>query len=62
VETSEIVTILEKIADSGLSVKEYFKKHEVPFSRPQYFRYKARFAADGLGGLVMDVARGITED
>lgn len=51
-EPSEIVAILEKIADSGLSVKEYFKKHEVPFSRPQYFRYKARFAADGLGGLL----------
>ena len=34
-----------------MSVDEYLQKHSVPFSRPQYFRYKARLAADGLDGL-----------
>ncbi len=50
-EPSEIASILQEIADSGLSVAEYFETHAVPFSRPQYFRYKARFAANGLEGL-----------
>jgi transposase len=50
-EPSEIASILEKIADSGMSIDKYLDKHEVPFSRPQYFRYKARFAAQGLEGL-----------
>jgi transposase len=52
VEPSEIASILEKIADSGMSIDEYLEKHEVPFSRPQYFRYKARFAAEGVDGLI----------
>ena len=49
---SEIASILHKIANSGLSFDQYFRKHTLPFSRPQYFRYKARFAADGLEGLL----------
>jgi len=52
VEPSEILSILKKIANSGVSVDEYLQKHAVPFSRPQCFRYKARFAADGLDGLL----------
>jgi transposase len=52
VEPSEIASILEKISNSGMSIDEYLEKHAVPFSRPQYFRYKARFAAEGLEGLV----------
>jgi transposase len=52
VEPSEIAATLQKIAGSGLSVDDYFQKHRVPFSRPQYFRYKARMAAEGLAGLV----------
>ena len=51
-EPSEIVSILEKIADSGMSIDKYLKKHKVPFSRPQYFRYKARFADEGVDGLI----------
>jgi len=58
VEPSEIASILQEIADSGLSVDEYLEKHAVPFSRPQYFRYKARFAADGLEGLLDGRGRG----
>jgi uncharacterized protein involved in tolerance to divalent cations len=34
-----------------MSVDEYLRKHSVPFSRPQYFRYKARLTAEGLDGL-----------
>ena len=51
-EPSEILSILKKIAKSGVSVDEYLQKHAVPFSRPQCFRYKARFAADGVDGLL----------
>src|SRR5439155_25334545 len=47
----KIVAIVQKIAESGLSVDEYLRRHRVPFSRPQYFRYKARWAAQGLAGL-----------
>ena len=38
---NEIPSVVQKIASSGLSVDSYFQKHAVPFSRPQYFRYKA---------------------
>ena len=51
-EPSEILSILKKIANSGVSVDEYLQRHAVPFSRPQCFRYKARFATDGLDGLL----------
>jgi len=51
-EPSEIASVVQKIASSGLSVDAYFQAHAVPFSRPQYFRYKARLAAEGLDGLV----------
>lgn len=57
-ESKEIVSILQEIADSGLSVDGYFKGHDAPFSRPQYFRYKARFAAEGLDGLLDRRSRG----
>jgi transposase len=50
-EPSEIASIVQRIADSGISVDEYLRKHTVPFSRPQYFRYKARLEAEGLEGL-----------
>jgi transposase len=51
-EPSEIAAVVQKIANSGLSVDAYFQQHRVPFSRPQYFRYKARMAVQGLDGLV----------
>lgn len=50
-EATKIARILQRIAASPLSVDEYFRRHAVPFSRAQYFRYKARFAAAGLAGL-----------
>jgi len=51
VEPEEIASIVQKIVSSDMSVDEYFQKHSVPFSRPQYFRYKARLAVEGLDGL-----------
>ena len=50
-EPGEIASIVKKIANSQLSVDEYFQKHAVPFGRAQYFRYKARLVAEGLDGL-----------
>jgi len=57
-EPKEIVSILQEIASSGLSIDGYFNEHAVPFSRPQYFRYKARFSAEGLEGLLDGRSRG----
>ena len=57
-EPSEIASILEKIINSRMSIDEYFDEHEVPFSRPQYFRYKARYEAEGLDGLIDGRNRG----
>ena len=51
-QAEKIAAMVEKIAGSSVSVDEYFQKHKVPFSRTQYFRYKARLAAQGLAGLV----------
>ena len=48
---AKIASIVQKIAESGQSVNEYFRTHKVPFSRVQYFRYKARLAAQGIDGL-----------
>ena len=51
-EPSKIASLVQRIAGSSLSVDQYFQRHAVPFSRPQYFRYKARLAAEGLPGLM----------
>jgi transposase len=48
---AKIASIVQKIAESGQSVNEYFRTHKVRFSRVQYFRYKARLAAQGIDGL-----------
>src|SRR6266571_1459697 len=48
----KIAAMVEKIARSDLSVDEFFRRYTVPFSRPQYFRYQARLAAQGLAGLL----------
>lgn len=50
-ESRKIATIVQRISESSLSVDDYFKRHGVPFSRAQYFRYKARMAEAGLDGL-----------
>src|SRR5205807_3917177 len=54
----KIAAMVEKIAGSDLSVDEFFRRYTVPFSRPQYFRYQARLAAQGLAGL-LDGRRGL---
>jgi transposase len=50
-EPNEIAAVVERIVRSGLSVGAYYRKHAVPFSRAQYFRYQAHLAAEGLEGL-----------
>jgi transposase len=57
-EPSEIASILERISNSGMSIDEYLERQEVPLSRPQYFRYKARYEAEGLDGLIDRRSRG----
>jgi hypothetical protein len=57
-EPKEIASIVKKIATSDLSVDDYIQTHAVPFSRPQYFRYKARLAAKGLEGLLDGRSKG----
>jgi hypothetical protein len=47
----KIASIVQKIAESGQSVNEYFLTHKVPFSRVQYFRNKARLPAQGILGI-----------
>lgn len=50
-EPNKIAAIVQRISESPLSVDDYFQRHRVPFSRAQYFRYKARMAEAGLDGL-----------
>jgi len=47
-----IVTWLERIQSSELSVSQFFSQYTVPFSRSQYFVYKKKFAERGIDGLV----------
>ena len=54
----KIAATVERIAGSGLSVDEYFRRYRVPFSRAQYFRYKARMATQGEAGLQDGRSRG----
>lgn len=51
-EPSAIASILEKISNSDMSIGEYLEKHRAPFSRAQYYRYKARYEAEGVDGLI----------
>lgn len=50
-EPSKIAAIVQRIAESPLSIDNYFQRYSVPFSRTQYFRYKARFSEAGVDGL-----------
>jgi hypothetical protein len=47
-----VAAVVRRIGESGLSVDEYLRRHEVPFSRAQYFRYKSRMAAQGVSGVI----------
>jgi hypothetical protein len=47
----EILDILQKIKDSKLSVTDYFKQNEVPFSRAQYYNYCKTLQKYGEEGL-----------
>ena len=47
----EILDTLQKIKDSRLSVTDYFKHHEVPISRAQYYNYCKTLQKYGEEGL-----------
>jgi hypothetical protein len=57
-EPSKIAAQMHQIASSGVPVGQYFRTHRVPFSRGQYFRYKARLEAGGPEALVDRRAQG----
>jgi hypothetical protein len=46
-----IALLVRKIFRSALSAAEYIKRHKVPFSLAQYYRYKTRLEALGVAGL-----------
>ncbi len=47
----EILSTVQKIKDSKLSVTDYFKQNEVPFSRAQYYNYCKTIKKYGEEGL-----------
>jgi hypothetical protein len=48
---SAIAALVAEISQSSLSVREYFRQHKVPFSKAQYFRYRAQLQQPGNKGL-----------
>src|SRR5574337_1391251 len=48
----EILYTIQKIKDSELSVTEYFKLYDVPFSRAQYYNYCKILKKYGEQGLI----------
>jgi transposase len=53
-----IAAVVQKISSSALSVAEYIRRHKIPFSRAQYFRYKAQLEEHGIEGLEDRRSRG----
>ena len=47
----EILSAIQKIEGSELSVREYFKRNDVPFSRAQYYIYRETLQKYGEEGL-----------
>jgi hypothetical protein len=47
----EILTIIQKIEDSGQTVRAYYKRNDVPFSRAQYYTYRKTLQKYGEEGL-----------
>jgi len=48
---AKILTTLQKIEDSGQTVRAYYKKNDVPFSRAQYYTDRKTLQNYGEGGL-----------
>ena len=42
---------IQKVAESKLSVPEYFDNRRVPFSRAQYYRYRKKMDQEGVESL-----------
>ncbi|MCP4493907.1 MAG: helix-turn-helix domain-containing protein [Gammaproteobacteria bacterium] len=49
--TATVIAWLNKIEKSKLTVSDYFKNNNVPFSRSQYYLYKKRFREAGEEGI-----------
>jgi transposase len=47
----EVISVLNRIACSPLSVAEFFRRNKVPFSRSQYYVYRDKFKEKGAEGL-----------
>ena len=47
----EILNTIQKIKESKISVTDYFKQNEVPFSRAQYYNYCKTIQKYGEEGL-----------
>lgn len=48
---AEIIQWIERIKESSLPISHFFDKHDIPFSRAQYFIYKRRLEESGPTGL-----------
>jgi transposase len=48
---SFIVEWIARISNSRLSVREYFRRFQVPFSQRQYFLYKRQWQQSGVGAV-----------
>jgi hypothetical protein len=51
IRVQEILDNIQKIKDSKLSVTDYFKQNNVPFSRAQYYNYCKTLQKYGEEGL-----------
>jgi transposase len=47
-----IVKWIDRIKKSTLPISTFFDKHDIPFSRAQYFIYKRRLEESGPAGLI----------
>ena len=54
----DIISWLDRIEKSELSISDFFQKHEVPFSRAQYYIYRKRFEETGEYGRVDQRTKG----
>ncbi|MCP4348874.1 MAG: hypothetical protein GY795_25625 [Desulfobacterales bacterium] len=49
--TIAIITWLERIEKSKMTVSDYLKKYNVPFSRSQYYLYRKKYRESGYSGI-----------
>ena len=49
--STNIITWLKRIEKSELTVSDYLKKNNVPFSRSQYYLYRKKYSESGYDGI-----------